>query len=325
MLISPFEHSSDSPSRVRLAECLKRDPVTIVVTDSGLGGLSVCAELERRTREEGLYQKARIVFANALPEAGQGYNRMSTPAEKVAVFEAALQGITRWCAPDVILVACNTLSVLLPQIQFARECSVPILGIVETGVEVLAERLRGDPAAVGIIFGTETTIGSDMHRLLLVERGIDPSRLITQECPDLAGRIEAAGKGALTGSAIEGFVAEALGQRQVLPRTVYAGLCCTHYGYCGELFEASLRSHGVSVPVIVDPNSRMVEILFGHRRKGGGDHPEIQVEVISRALITPEEQASIAGLLEPVSPRTAAALRSYSLKRDLFPYLPSRG
>jgi glutamate racemase len=298
--------------------------VTIVVTDSGLGGLSVCAELERRVREDGLYRKARILFANALPEAGQGYNRMRTSAEKVAVFEAALKGIVRWCAPDVILVACNTLSVLLPEIRFARESSVPILGIVETGVEALAERLRADPAAVGMIFGTETTIGSGMHKLLLVEQGIAPDRLITQQCPDLAGRIEATGKGASAVSAIEGFVAQALAQREVPPPTVYAGLCCTHYGYCAEVFEASLRSRGVSTPVIVNPNTRMVEILFDQRQKGRFDHPDIQVEVISRARISPEEQASIAGLVEPVSPPTAAALRSYSLKRDLFPYQPFR-
>jgi glutamate racemase len=230
--------------------------------------------------------------------------------------------MARWYAPDAIFVACNTLSVLIPETRFSRESPIPVLGIVETGVEMLYERLQADPRATGIIFGTETTIGMGTHKRLLVERGIDSLRLLTQACPNLAGKIEEGATGEPVRSAIDGFVTLALEQAPGLPDTIYAGLCCTHYGYSSGFFEESFREKGVSHPFVIDPNARMGAVLFPAGSERRTDRPEIRVEVVSRALITPEETTSIGGLLEPVSPATAEALRSYLLKKDLFPYTP---
>jgi glutamate racemase len=322
MLVTTFDSHAGDSTRVRIGRLAEKDSITILVTDSGLGGLSVCADLERRLREGGVYRKARILFANALPEANRGYNRMATTAEKVEVFDAALNGMARWYAPDAILVACNTLSVLIPETRFSRANPTPVLGIVETGVEMLYERLHADPRAIGIIFGTETTIGMGTHKRLLVERGIDSLRLVTQACPNLAGKIEEDAGGEVVRTAISGFVAMALEQASGTPDTAFAGLCCTHYGYSGGFFEESFREKGVSHPVLVDPNARMSEVLFPPGSGRRTDRPEILVEVVSRAVITSEEATSIGGLLEPVSPATAQALRSYELKKDLFPYTP---
>lgn len=322
MLAATTPSLAQDTTRARIERLAEKDSITILITDSGLGGLSVCADVDRRIRKEGVYRKARLVFANALPEANRGYNRMATTEEKVQVFDAALTGMAQWYSPDAILVACNTLSVLIPQTRFVRESSIPVLGIVEIGVDMLYDRLQADPLATGIIFGTETTIGMGTHRRLLVEKGIDSARLITQACPNLAGKIEEAAGGDSVRVAIAGFVAKAVEQTAGRPDTVYAGLCCTHYGYSKGLFEESFRENGVGHAVVVDPNARMGEVLFpssSHRRT---DRPEVHVEVVSRAVITPEETASIGGLVEPVSPATAAALRSYQLKKDLFPYTP---
>src|SRR5664279_4089387 len=57
--------------------------VTIVVTDSGLGGLSVAADLAARLPASGIVQSARIVFMNAEPDVALGYNDMSLEADKV--------------------------------------------------------------------------------------------------------------------------------------------------------------------------------------------------------------------------------------------------
>jgi hypothetical protein len=74
--------------------------------------------------------------------------------------------------------------------------------------------------------------------------------------------------------------------------------------------------------VVVNPNDRMSDVLFPAGASRGYTSPQITVRVVSRAVITPAEQASIGRLLEPVSQATAAALRAYELKRDLFPYQP---
>jgi glutamate racemase len=317
---------SSAPARDALSDRIGRlvenDSITVLVTDSGLGGLSVCADIEARARRSGLYRQIRIIFANALPESNRGYNKMKTTAEKVKVFDDALEGMTRCCSPDVILVACNTLSVLIPQTRFVAADPLPVVGIVEAGVDMLYERLSAEPNSTAIIFGTETTIGAGTHRSLLMERGIDSVRLVSQACPNLAGEIEADAKSDVVESAVDLFVSEALSRVTRADDMILAGLCCTHYGYVGSQFAEALKNQGVRRSVVVDPNARMSDALFPQGKLRRTDSPAIRVEVISRAVISPGEIASIGSLVETVSPATAEALKVYTLKRDLFPYTP---
>ena len=309
----------------RIARVAHRDTITVLVTDSGLGGLAVCADLDARVRKTGTYGKVRIIFANALPESNRGYNRMKTTQQKVRVFNDALHGMARLYKPDVILVACNTLSVLIPQTEFVASSSIPVLGIVGIGVDMLYDRLVAEPGATAVIFGTETTIGAGTHRRMLIERGIDPARLVTQACPNLAGAIETNAAGDPVALAVRQFVAQAVSAMPGKGGRVLAGLCCTHYGYAAARFRGSLLENGVDTVEIIDPNTRMNDVLFPADRGRATAHPECTVEVVSRAVISPEEQASIGGLVEQVSPATAAALRAYTLDKELFPFDPNAG
>lgn len=303
----------------RLAE---RDSITVLVTDSGLGGLSVCADLDQKARATGRYRVLNIIFCNALPEASQGYNKMPSVERKIRVFDDALAGMARWYMPDAILVACNTLSVLIPRTSFASSSPVPVLGIVEMGVDAMTEKLFADSTSTAIVFGTETTIAAGTHRELLVSRGITPDRIVTQACPDLAGKIENDARSETVSTAIDLFAGEAMGNVRRKESPLVAGLCCTHYGYCGEMFASSLRGIGAADVTVVNPNSRMSDVLFPAGPARRYTAPQITVRVVSRAVITPAEVASIGPLVEPVSQATAAALRTYELKRDLFPYQP---
>ncbi len=319
-LVSPPESPARDSVRVRIARLAEKDTLTVLVTDSGLGGISVCADIESRARQTGMYSQLRIIFANALPESSQGYNKMKSTAEKVRVFDAALHGMARWYKPDVILVACNTLSVLIPQTTFVDTTSVPVLGIVETGVEMLFERLSADPNSSAVIFATETTIGAGTHRKLLIEKGIDSMRLVPQACPDLAGEIEMDAGSDLVSSSIGAFVGDATLRLRTGTANVLAGLCCTHYGYVAKTFEGALRECGIEGVEIVDPNSRMGDILFPPGKLRRSEKPDIHVAVVSRAIIVPAEISSISTLVESLSPATAAALRTYTVQRDLFMY-----
>ncbi len=313
---------ASDPVADRIAQVAHRDSITVLVTDSGLGGLAVCADLDARVRRTGVYRSVRIIFANALPESNRGYNRMKSTAQKVRVFNDALQGMARLYHPDVILVACNTLSVLIPQTAFVSSSPIPVLGIVGTGVDMLYDRLVAEPAATAVIFGTETTIAAGTHRRMLIERGIDPSRMVTQACPNLAGAIETDAASETVAHAVEGFAGDAVAAMPMKGGRVLAGLCCTHYGYAADRFRRSLLTQGAATVEIIDPNMRMNDVLFPSDRKRSTEHPVCTVEVVSRAVISPEEQASIGGLVEGASPATAAALRSYILRKDLFPFDP---
>ena len=313
--------AQDTPVQ-RIARLVQRDSLRVLVTDSGLGGLSVCADIEARARDGGSCRVLEVIFANALPEGNKGYNKMRSAEEKVRVFDDALHGMEQWYAPDIILVACNTLSVLIPQTRFARAGRIPILGIVETGVAMMLERLGTDTGATAIIFGTETTIAAGTHRALLEQAGIHPDRIVTQACPNLAGEIEADALSEAVETAIDLFAEEAIGQAPADSARVVAGLCCTHYGYRRDRFAAALGVAARGPVDVVNPNERMSDVLFPAGKSAVKGPARVTVRVVSRAVITPEEVASISGLVEPVSPATAAALRAYALKRDLFSFGP---
>jgi len=179
-----------------------------------------------------------------------------------------------------------------------------------------------EPKSTAIIFGTETTIEAGTHRQKLIEKGIDSARLVQQACPNLAGEIEADAQSDLVRTAVDLFVSDALERMSRKDDRVLAGLCCTHYGYVATQFGESLRSQGVADAEIIDPNARMSDVLFPPGKPRRSNTPDIRVEVVSRAVIAPAEITSIGALVDPVSPATAAALRNYTLKRDLFPFDP---
>src|SRR5215467_10337789 len=118
----------------------------ILITDSGVGGVSVVAYAERFVRTRGFTEPVRLTFANAAPANDYGYNSMPSHAVKIETFDRFLRNVTGRFAPDMIYVACNTLSVLLPDV------SVPAKGIIGTGLELLVRALS--PDAYALIFAT---------------------------------------------------------------------------------------------------------------------------------------------------------------------------
>jgi len=303
-----------------LASRLARDELTLLVTDSGLGGLAVVADLERRARATGRYRRLDLVFVSALGETGQGYNRMASRERQLAVFDDALGGMTRLVAADLLLIACNTLSVLIPESQVLAISPLPVLGIVELGVAAVAERLAADPEAVAVLFATETTIASGAHRAGLIGRGVAPERILPVACPGLASAIELEGSSPGVEAAIAGLARSALASLPAGARSLIAALGCTHYGYCADLFDRELRAAGARRVAVVDPNLRMSGFLFPADGRAPHPEPRVRVRVVSRALPLAGEVASTAALLERVSPATAAALRNREIRRDLFPF-----
>src|SRR4051794_16308220 len=113
----------------------------ILITDSGVGGLSVCAYAERFVRTCGFTEPVRLTFANASPANDYGYNSMPTRAAKIETFDRFLRNVTDRYKPDFIYVACNTLSVLRADTPFVKTASIPVKGIVETAVDLVHEEL----------------------------------------------------------------------------------------------------------------------------------------------------------------------------------------
>jgi glutamate racemase len=287
----------------------------ILITDSGVGGLSVCAYAERFVRTHGFREPVRLTFANAAPENDYGYNAMPSREAKIETFDRFLRNVTARVAPDLIYVACNTLSVLLPDTPYFRSAAIPVKGIAETGAALLLRELEGDPRSVAMIFGTQTTIDAGAYPRLLAARGVDASRIVSQACPGLADTISEDREGVRTRAEIAGWVRAAIDKMPEEDRPVVACLACTHYGYRKDAFAASLAEAGMRATV-VNPNERAVDDLFA------ADAPavshEAEVEFVTRYAIPPATIEALTWFLSDISPRTVAAMQNFVHLPGLF-------
>jgi glutamate racemase len=181
---------------------------------------------------------------------------------QLRVFSSALTGMQDRYQPDVILVACNTLSVLIPDTEFAATSKVPVVGIVEDGVEQIAEQLRDNPSGRNIIFATQTTVDEGTHKGLLLEKGIGDEQIIPQACPQLTLYIEQGYDSMYTEMLIDAYVDEALSGLDETSGPLYVSFNCTHFGYSMEFWKKAFSSRGVEVEAFLNPNTRMADFLL---------------------------------------------------------------
>lgn len=304
----------------------RENPLRIVITDSGLGGLSICAELEKSLRTAAADRPIELIYMNAWPDPGWGYNDLPDPASRARVLDKALARMAEY-RPGLIVIACNTLSVLYEMTEFSREPPVPVRGIIGEGVGLFEEALLRDPAGGLVLFGTRTTIESGEHIRRLIARGIAPRRLAGAACHRLAAVIDEDPDA----PAVEGMIEKCIPDK--LPETgpggtLYAGLACTHYAYVRDVFHSTLARRNGRKVEILDPNVRLVRSLTSEitaddtprtgARAAVGTGPGISVEVVSKIELGENKRRAIAGKIEPVSPLAARALLAYTWIPDLF-------
>lgn len=182
----------------------------IGVFDSGIGGLTVVAELRRALPSERILyvgDTARVPYGGKSPETVTRYAR---EISELLVGERA----------KLIVVACNTASALaLPSL--APGSTVPMIGVLEPGAAAAVKATRS--GKIGVI-GTRATIASDAYGKAI--RRINPELYVTAiACPLLVPLIEE--------GLFEDEVTETLLRRYLDPMlrqgidTLVLG--CTHY------------------------------------------------------------------------------------------------
>ncbi|HYN41980.1 MAG TPA: aspartate/glutamate racemase family protein, partial [Thermoanaerobaculia bacterium] len=301
------------------AEAVKaRSDVTIVVTDSGLGGLSVAADLASRLPASGIAKSARIVFVNALLDDAIGYNDLKDEADKVRVFDAALAAMESRYHPDLVLVACNTLSVFYDKTEHARRGTTETVSIVPMGADLIERTLRATPDSTAMIFATKGTIDSGAHRRLLLAKGVPDEKIVGQACPKLTGAIERGAHSEETVGRIRGFVEEAIARLPEKKGPLVASLNCTHFGYARPLWEETFASLGFPGVKVLDPNPLMTDLVLREGAPRRYPETKVTVEVVSKTPITPGVKAALGALLRTTSPATADALDHYTHAPDLF-------
>jgi len=297
---------------------LQKESITIVVTDSGLGGLSVVADAAEKFRQHPVFKDVKLVFFNALFTTDAGYNGLQSREEKLRVFSSALQSMQDRFAPDIILVACNTLSVLIPDTEFAKTSSIQVVGIVENGVEQISAQLQDKPSARNIIFATQTTVDEGTHKDQLLEQGFSDEQIVTQSCPQLTLYIEQGYDSMYTELLIDAYVDEALSGMGETAGPLTVSFNCTHFGYSLEFWKQAFTSRGIEVEAFLDPNTQMIDFLLPASLQQRYPHAEVAVKVVSMIDIPADRQDSIGRWLHTVSPATETALRDFELNPDLF-------
>jgi glutamate racemase len=300
-----------------VAPLFDKEHVTILITDSGLGGLAVFAEIAARLEREPLFSGATLVYYNAWPEQDRGYNRLKDMAERIRVFDRALDGTKRF-GPDLIMIACNTLSTLYDRTAFSRRETVPVIDIVGFGTQMVYEDLCRHDQRTALLLGTVTTIQSDVHRSRLLAAGVSPDRIVLQACDQLATQIENGPASETVVQMVDGFMAEAAGKLGSAGQDVAVALFCTHFGYCKDLIEDKLTARTGGKATTLNPNQGMAACLF--EAAAGPPVPDTRVEmrVVSRITWDRKRIEAIAAVIGQQSPGTAEALRRYEHMPDLF-------
>lgn len=297
----------------------------VVITDSGLGGLGICAAIENAVRHSSQGGGVALTYFNAWPEQGRGYNSMPDEASRVASFDCALTRMGQ-LRPDRIVIACNTLSVLFPLTRYAVSSPIPVVGIIDAGVALFSEALDADPQSSIALFGTRITMDSGVHRDRLLQRGVAAARVVSVPSHGLAAAIEKDAGGVEVERLIDECASQAAA---LLPREgpVLAGLCCTHYGYVADQFRFSLERALGRPAQILDPNDAMVRFLTpvltielsgAEAVTPGSSSGAVSVAVISKVSLDERTRAGIGRLVAPISAATADALLAYTHVPDLF-------
>lgn len=300
-----------------VSSLLKRN-LRLVVTDSGLGGLSVCAPLERAFARSPRHHRVRLTYVNVWPDERFGYNQMPDVASRARVFDQALAALAAF-RPDAIVIACNTLSFLYGLTEFSRTTTIPVFGIIDAGVTLFHEALAASPDSAILLLGTKTTIESGVHWQKLLDRGIAAERIVPVACHGLAAAIENDPEGGGVGEMIARCLSP-VSEARPPGSTLYAGLCCTHYGYVAEAIRVGLEWATGKVVDLLDPNARLVSQLVPEAPDHADDArgAAVSVEVISKVPLSRRKCLAFERLIDPISPATAQALLSYSRMPDLF-------
>ena len=233
----------------------------IGVFDSGIGGLTVAAELRRLLPHEDIYyigDTARVPYGG---KSQATIERYSVEIGNMLLAEKA----------KMIVVACNTASALaIPKLQ--SSLPVPVTGVILPGAKAaVATTLNGH---VGVI-GTRGTVRSGAYERAI--RALAPDvRVTSQACPMLVPAIE---EGWLENDITDAIIARYLGD------LVGSGidtlvLGCTHY----PLVKAALaRFLGPGIRLVDSAENCAIAVreLLAHHRIGS---PETAKGTLSVAV-----------------------------------------
>lgn len=188
---------------------LNKNPVGIF--DSGVGGLTVFAEVKKALPDESIFylgDTARVPYGSKSVDVVRHYSLTNV-------------NLLMALGVKAVVVACNTASAAAISFLQERFTNLEIIGVIEPVVEYLLT--RPELKRIGII-GTNTTILSGAYQKALL-RGNKNLDISAKACPLFVHLVEEGlFKGGITEMAIDMYLAE---MKKNPPDALVLG--CTHY------------------------------------------------------------------------------------------------
>lgn len=230
---------------------------------------------------------------------------------KLQAFDHFLNSVREKYQPDLLFIACNTLSVLYQDSFFDHHRHIPIEGIVLSGIKEMLAVFEHENDVSFIVFATPTTIEEGVYGNALREHGVPAMQIIEQACPGLPDAISNDGSGVLAGELLKKFVPDALEKFASVPQNVVAFLGCTHYGYQTSQFKSILQTLVPRVRVL-NPNQGAADTILSSLKTEPGNG-SLTVELIARYAIPDVAISSLSAYIGEQAPVTLSALENYTL------------
>lgn len=291
----------------------------IALTDSGFGGLGIAAELYEYLKTGHPAFPVEIIYVNGLPHERYGYNSIPEIEDKVNTFGSLLKNIENRLNPDLIVIACNTLSVLFVKTDIYKQFTDKTVDILKFGTATVLQRYKNETDILLAIAGSETTINSRIHADFYQDYPSVFKTILPIACTELITAIERDSKSGNTKHLVTKCVrsvADEIGSNDY--SAVVLVLACTHFPYVEYLFRNALSRLSIKT-FIQNPNINLLEYLkkliptAKYTKK-----QEITIQIISKTAIEYYRMQSIAALIESISENAVRALHNYQYNPGFY-------
>jgi glutamate racemase len=235
------------------------DPRPIGVFDSGMGGLTVMrALMARLPRESFVYlgDTARLPYGT---KSADTVRRYAVQAARALVERGV----------KLIVIACNTASVSLPQVAEALS-PLPVIGVIEPGARAALAAAPEGPIA---IIATEGTVRGGTYRAAIRTQGSDVP-IVQQACPLFVPLAE---EGLVEGPIVDAVIARYLGPLlATMPRPKALLLGCTHYPVLKTAIAKAAGGDIALVDSAVTTADAVADLIAARGLAGGAATPTLK-------------------------------------------------
>jgi len=282
----------------------------VVFTDSGLGGLPIMADFVKLVKDESF--SVDSVFFNAQYSRDLGYKKMDSKMQ-VKIFNRVLEAIDKRYNPDIIAIACNTLSVVYYQTDFYKKNkTTQVFDIIEIGKSLIEQSKSNTIIQVAM----PTTIDSEIYNNKSKKNiGISSDVMLPDAIENDYQEKTEQMLANIFKIAKKELEASSLGNKKT---SLFLG--CTHFPIIKDAFLNSAKKNEIKIHSLLNPNKAFAQLIFDELTKLNriSNDSKSDIQVVSRTLLQDTEVRNISQLIENQSFNSATALRNYKLDQALF-------